>query len=126
GLSLLAAGWMAERFGLLNTMVFTHLPSNVLLILVPLMPSAWLAVALFLARMTVSQMDVPTRKSYLMAVVDPDERTPAAGITNVARTGASAISPSLAGVMFGAGLLSLPFYLAGGIKLVYDGLVRKI
>jgi MFS family permease len=125
GLSFLAAGWMSERIGLLNTMVFTHLPSNVLLILVPLMPNAWLAVALFLARMSVSQMDVPTRKSYIMAVVEPDERTPAAGITNVARTGASAISPSLAGVMFGAGMLSLPFYLAGGIKIAYDGLVWK-
>jgi MFS family permease len=125
GLSFLAAGWLAERIGLLNTMVFTHLPSNILLILVPLMPSAWLAVALFLARMTVSQMDVPTRKSYIMAVVEPDERTPAAGITNVARTGASAISPILAGSMFGAGVLALPFYLAGGIKIVYDGLVWK-
>ena len=125
GLSLLAAGWMADRFGLLNTMVFTHLPSNVLLILVPLMPSAWLAVALFLARMTVSQMDVPTRKSYLMAVVDPDERTPAAGITNVARTGASALSPALAGLAFAGGALSLPFLLAGGLKIVYDGLVWR-
>jgi MFS family permease len=125
GVSFLAAGWMAEKIGLLNTMVFTHLPSNVLLILVPLMPSAGLAVALFLARMTVSQMDVPTRKSYIMAVVDPDERTPAAGITNVARTGASAISPALAGAMFGAGALSAPFYIAGGIKILYDGLVWK-
>jgi MFS family permease len=125
GLSLLGASWLAERIGLLNTMVFTHLPSNVLLILVPLMPNRWLAVALFLARMSVSQMDVPTRKSYLMAVVDPDERTPAAGITNVARTGASAVSPSLAGVMFGSALLSLPFFLSGGIKIVYDVLVWR-
>jgi len=125
GASLLAAGWMAERFGLLNTMVFTHFPSNILLILVPLMPNAWLAVVLFLARMSVSQMDVPTRKSYIMAVVDPDERTPAAGITNVARTGASAVSPSLAGLMFGSALLSLPFFISGGIKIVYDVLVWK-
>jgi MFS family permease len=125
GLSFLAAGWLAERIGLLKTMVFTHLPSNILLILVPLMPNAWLAVALFLARMSVSQMDVPTRKSYIMAVVDPDERTPAAGITNVARTGASAIAPVFAGAMFGSALLSLPFFLAGGIKIVYDALVWK-
>jgi MFS family permease len=125
GLSLLAASWLSEKIGLLNTMVFTHLPSNVLLILVPLMPNAWLAVALFLARMSVSQMDVPTRKSYIMAVVDPDERTAAAGITNVARTGASAISPSLAGVMFGSALLSLPFFVSGGIKIAYDALVWK-
>jgi len=92
---------------------------------VPLMPNAWLAVVLFLARMSVSQMDVPTRKSYIMAVVDPDERTPAAGITNVARTGASAVSPSLAGLMFGSALLSLPFFISGGIKIVYDVLVWK-
>ena len=123
GLSLLAAGWMARRFGLLNTMVFTHLPSNVLLVLVPLAPAAWLAVLLFLARMSVSQMDVPTRKSYTMAVVDPDERTAAAGITNVARTAAGAISPVLSGVALGAGMFALPFVVAGGLKVLYDGLI---
>jgi len=123
GLSLLAAGWMAERIGLLNTMVFTHLPSNVLLVLVPLMPTAWLAVALFLLRMSVSQMDVPTRQSYTMAVVDADERTATAGITNVARTTASAISPTFAGMAFSAAALSLPFFIAGAIKIVYDGLI---
>jgi MFS family permease len=123
GLSLLAAGWMARRFGLLNTMVFTHLPSNVLLMLVPLAPAAWLAVVLFLARMSVSQMDVPTRRSYTMAVVDPDERTAAAGITNVARTAASAVSPVLSGLAVGAGALALPFFVAGGLKVVYDGLI---
>jgi MFS family permease len=123
GLSLLAAGWMAQRVGLLNTMVFTHLPSNVLLILVPLAPAAWLAVLLFLARMSVSQMDVPTRKSYTMAVVDPDERTAAAGITNVARTAASAITPALSGAAVGLGALGLPFYLAGALKIAYDGMI---
>ena len=123
GLSLLAAGWLAQRFGLLNTMVFTHLPSNLLLVLVPLAPTAWLAVLLFLARMSVSQMDVPTRKSYTMAVVDPDERTAAAGITNVARTAASAVSPVLSGAAVGAGALGLPFFLAGGLKVLYDGLI---
>ncbi|TMC12246.1 MAG: MFS transporter, partial [Chloroflexi bacterium] len=123
GLSLLAAGRMARRFGLLNTMVFTHLPSNLLLVLVPLAPAAWLAVLLFLARMSVSQMDVPTRKSYTMAVVDPEERTAAAGITNVARTAAAALSPVLSGIALGAGALALPFLVAGGLKVLYDGLI---
>jgi MFS family permease len=120
GISLLAAGWLAERIGLLNTMVFTHLPSQVLLILVPLAPVAWLAVALFLVRMSVSQMDVPTRQSYTMAVVDADERTATAGITNVARTSATAISPTLAGVAFSVAALGLPFFIAGALKIVYD------
>jgi len=123
GLSLLAAGWLAQRIGLLNTMVFTHLPSNVLLVLVPLAPTAWLAVALFLLRQTVSQMDVPTRQSYTMAVVDPDERTATAGITNVARTTASAISPTFAGMALAAAAFGVPFFVAGGLKILYDGLV---
>jgi MFS family permease len=123
GLSLLAAGWLAGRVGLLNTMVFTHLPSNLLLLLVPLAPTAWLAVLLFLARMSVSQMDVPTRKSYTMAVVDPDERTAAAGITNVARTAAGALAPALSGAAIGAGVVGLPFFAAGGLKALYDGLI---
>ncbi len=120
GLSLLAAGWLAERYGLLNTMVFTHIPSQLLLVLVPLMPAAWLAVAVYLARMSISQMDVPTRQSYTMAVVDPDERTATAGLTNVARTTATAISPTFAGLAFNAAALGLPFFLAGGIKVIYD------
>jgi MFS family permease len=123
GLSLLAAGRLAARYGLLNTMVFSHLPSNVLLMLVPLMPTAPLAVALFLMRMSISQMDVPTRQSYTMAVVDPDERTATAGLTNVARTASSAFSPLVTGVAFAAGSLSLPFLLAGALKIAYDGLV---
>ena len=121
--SMLAAGWLARRFGLLNTMVFTHLPSNLLLILVPLAPVSWLAVLLFLARTSVSQMDVPTRKSYTMAVVAPEERTATAGITNVARTVASTVSPLVTGGAIGMGALGLPFFLAGGLKVVYDGLV---
>jgi MFS family permease len=120
---LLAAGWLAERFGLLNTMVFTHLPSSVLLMLVPLAPTASLAIAVFLLRMSVSQMDVPTRQSYTMAVVDPDERTATAGITNVARTTASAISPTFAGMAFTAAALGVPFFIAGGLKILYDGLI---
>jgi MFS family permease len=123
GLSLLAAGWLAARFGLLNTMVFTHLPSNVLLMLVPVMPTAALAVLVFLCRMSISQMDVPTRQSYTMAVVDPDERTATAGLTNVARTTASALSPLVTGVAFAAGSFALPFFLAGALKIAYDGLV---
>ncbi len=123
GVSLLAAGWLAARVGLLNTMVFTHLPSNVLLMLVPLMPTAGLAVAMFLCRMSISQMDVPTRQSYTMAVVDPDERTATAGLTNVARTASSAFSPLVTGAAFAAGSLALPFILAGALKVVYDGLV---
>ena len=123
GLSLLAAGWLAARFGLLNTMVLTHLPSNVLLMLVPIMPTAALAVAIFLCRMSISQMDVPTRQSYTMAVVDPDERTATAGLTNVARTASSAFSPLVTGVAFAAGSFALPFVLAGALKIAYDGLV---
>lgn len=123
GLSLLAAGWLAQRIGLLNTMVLTHLPSNVLLMLVPLAPTAWLAVTLFLLRMSISQMDVPTRQSYTMAVVEPDERTATAGITNVARTAASSVSPTFVGLAFAAAALSAPFLVAGGLKIVYDGLI---
>jgi MFS family permease len=123
GASLLAAGWLAQRIGLLNTMVFTHVPSSVLLALVPLMPSAGLAVAVFLARMSISQMDVPTRQSYTMAVVDPEERTATAGITNVARTTAAAISPAFVGMAFSAGALGLPFFIAAGLKILYDGLI---
>ena len=123
GASLLAAGWIAQRFGLLNTMVFTHIPSSIFLVLVPLMPSAALAVALFLARMSISQMDVPTRQSYTMAIVDPEERTATAGITNVARTTAAAIAPPFVGIAFSAGALGLPFFIAAGLKILYDGLI---
>ena len=123
--SLLVAGWLAGRIGLLNTMVFTHLPSNVLLVLVPLMPSAPLAVLVYLARSSLSQMDVPTRKSYTMAVVDPDERTAAAGLTNVARSAAGAISPLLTGVAFSLAALGVPFFLSGGLKIAYDLLMYR-
>jgi MFS family permease len=123
GISLLAAGWLAGRIGLINTMVFTHLPSNVLLVFVPLMPTGALAAAVFLARMSISQMDVPTRQSYTMAVVDPDERTAAAGLTNVARNAATALSPTVTGWAFSVAALGLPFFLAGGIKVMYDLLI---
>ncbi|MCA1683415.1 MAG: MFS transporter, partial [Actinobacteria bacterium] len=120
GLSLLAAAWLAQRIGLLNTMVLTHLPSQLLIILVPLAPVSWLAVVLYLARMSISQMDVPTRQSYTMAIVDPEERIATAGITNVARATATAISPTFAGMALGAAALGLPFFVAGGLKIVYD------
>jgi MFS family permease len=124
--SALSAARIAARFGLINTMVFTHIPSNVLLILVPLMPTLPLAVAVLLLRYTLSQMDVPTRQSYVMAVVDPDERSAAAGVTGVARTTGAAISPSFSSVlMASAGYAALPFYLAGGLKIVYDLLLYR-
>lgn len=120
-LSGLLAARLASRFGLLNTMVFTHLPSNALLILVPLMPTLPLAIALLLLRFSISQMDVPTRQSYIMAVVAPDERSAAAGIVGVARTLGASLSPLLVGPMLAnPALLSVPFFLAGGVKIVYD------
>ena len=124
--SSLSAARIAARFGLINTMVFTHLPSNVLLILVPLMPTLGLAVTVLLLRFVLSQMDVPTRQSYVIAVVDPDERSAAAGVTGVARTTGAAISPSFSSVlMANAGYVALPFFLAGGCKIVYDLLLYR-
>ncbi|HEY7166412.1 MAG TPA: MFS transporter [Candidatus Binatia bacterium] len=121
GFSALLASRLASRFGLVRTMVFTHLPSNVLLILVPLMPNLSLATALLLLRFSISQMDVPTRQSYTMAVVRPEERSAAAGITTVARTTGAAIAPFIAGLMFARpALINVPFYMAGTLKIVYD------
>jgi MFS family permease len=121
GFSALLAVPMAKKFGLINTMVFTHIPSNVLLILIPLMPTMPLAIVMLLLRFSISQMDVPTRQSYTMAVVDPDERSAAAGFTSIARSVGAMLSPSLAGVFLGVpGLISMPFFLCGGIKIVYD------
>jgi MFS family permease len=126
GISALLASRLATRFGLLNTMVVTHLPSNVLLILVPLMPNLPLAVALLLVRFSISQMDVPTRQSYVMAVVTPDERSAAAGITGVARTLGASISPLFAGLLFARpSLINVPFMLAGTLKIVYDLLLYR-
>ncbi len=119
--SALAAAWIARRIGLLNTMVFTHLPSNILLILVPLMPTLPLAVAVFVLRFAISQMDVPTRQSYTMAVVDKSERAAAAGITTVARSVGSGLAPLLAGILMSKdNLIGVPFFVAGGVKIVYD------
>lgn len=119
-LSFLVAVPIARRIGLLNTMVFTHLPSNVLLILVPFMPSLKLAVVVLFARHLLSQLDVPTRQSYTMAVVDPDERSAAAGITSVARNAAAALAPAFTGAVLSVPSLGLPFVLAGGLKIIYD------
>jgi len=112
GISALSAARIASKIGLINTMVFTHIPSNVLLMLVPLMPTLPLAVVLLLLRFSISQMDVPTRQSYTMAVVAPEERSAAAGVTGIART----VGPLL-GI---AALASVPFLLAGSLKIVYD------
>jgi predicted MFS family arabinose efflux permease len=116
-----ASSGSPRRIGLLNTMVFTHLPSNVLLMMVPFMPSLGLAVALLLLRFSISQMDVPTRQSYTMAVVEPGERSAASGVTGVARTVGAALSPVLAGFFLAIpGLSSLPFLISGGSKIIYD------
>ena len=121
GISALVASRLAARFGLVRTMVFTHLPSNVLLILVPFMPSLRLAVAVLFARFSISQMDVPTRQSYLMAVVSPEERSAAGGITGVARTIGAGLAPVFAGLLFAQpGLINAPFFIAGALKIVYD------
>ena len=126
GLSALLASRLASRIGLINTMVATHVPSNILLILVPLMPTLPLAVLVLLLRFSISQMDVPTRQSYVMAVVGPEERSAAAGITGVARTTGAAISPLFVGFMFAQpGLINLPFFIAGTLKLTYDVLLYR-
>jgi len=124
--SALSAARLARRFGLINTMVFTHLPSNILLLLVPLMPTLELAVIVLLARFSISQMDVPTRQSYTMAVVEPDERSAAAGVTSIARTTGAAASPIIAGpLVANPALAPLTFVIAGGLKIVYDLLLWR-
>jgi len=126
GLSALLASRLASRFGLIRTMVGTHLPSNILLIFVPLMPTLSLAVLLLLVRFSISQMDVPTRQSYIMAVVPPEERSAAAGIAGVARTIGAAISPLFVGFMFARpDLINLPFFIAGTLKITYDILLYR-
>jgi MFS family permease len=117
--SFLAAPRLAERFGLLRTMVFTHLPSNALLAAIPLAPNLPAAVALLLGRYALAQMDVPTRQAYVMALVDPEERTPAAAVTNTARYVVRPAGPALAGVSQSIAF-GLPFFLAGATKSLYD------
>jgi MFS family permease len=119
-LSFLVATRVAERVGLLNTMVFTHLPSNVLLLAVPFMPSFASAAAMLLARHLLSQMDVPTRQAYAVALVAPEERAAAAGLTVSVRALAQAAAPVFAGVSMATAATPLPFLFAGGLKIVYD------
>jgi MFS family permease len=125
GLSLLLAARLAPRLGLVNTMVFSHLISNVLLIGVALAPSAPLAVALLLARHLLSQMDVPTRQSFLMLAVQDHERAGAASLTNVSRTLAQSVSPALTGWVMASVSLAAPFFLGGGLKILYDLLLYR-
>jgi MFS family permease len=126
GISALFATGLAARIGLIRTMVVTHLPSNVLLILVPLMPNLAWAVVVLLLRFSISQMDVPTRQSYTMAVVPAEERSAAGGFTGVARTTGAAPSPLFVGFMFArSSWINVPFFLAGGLKILYDLLLYK-
>lgn len=118
--SYLFADRIAARIGLLNTMVFTHLPSNVLLVLVPFMPTYPLAAAMLLARFALSQMDVPTRQAYTMSLVPPHDRARAAGVTAAVRPAAASLAPVLTGIAFQFAALGIPFVLAGGIKIAYD------
>jgi len=121
GISALAASAIASRIGLVNTMVFTHLPSNILLMIVPLMPTMPLAILVLLIRFSISQMDVPTRQSYTMAIVRPEERSAAAGVTATARTVGASLAPVCAGLLLSSpALMSGPFFLAGSLKIVYD------
>ncbi len=118
--SYLVAARIAARIGLVNTMVFTHLPSNVLLLLMPFAPSLSAVIALLLLRSALSQMDVPTRSSYVMAVVAPSERAAAASITSVPRSLASSAAPIFAGYLLGISTFGWPLIVAGGVKIVYD------
>lgn len=124
-LSHFGAAWLARRMGLVNTMVFTHIPSSVLLILAAYAPSFAVAAALFLLRESLVEMDVPTRQSYVMAVVRPAERTFASGITHLVRMGAWAIAPAFAGFMMEGVSLMLPLVIGAGMKIVYDLLLWR-
>jgi MFS family permease len=125
-ISFLVAERIARQIGLIKTMVYTHIPSNLLLATIPFVSSAPIAVALLLSRQSLSQMDVPARQSYVMSVVPEADRTPAAGFTNVSRSIAQTPSPSLAGYAIAALWLGSPFVIAGGLKIVYDLSLYKI
>jgi MFS family permease len=118
--SYIIAAKIADKIGLINTMVFTHIPSNILLILLALAPTLEIAIVFYMIRMALSQMDVPTRQSYIVAVVEEDERTASAGITNLSRNIAQAISPSITGYIIGVLSLSAPFIIGGLLKIIYD------
>jgi MFS family permease len=119
-LSYPVAAWLSVRIGLLPTMVFTHLPSNVLLCIVPLMPTFDGAIAVLLARFALSQMDVPTRQAFTLMAVAPDNRAHAAALTNAVRPAAAAVSPIFAGLALQTMAIGFPFFVAGGLKIVYD------
>ncbi len=119
-ISFMASTKIASKIGLVNTMVFTHIPSNVLLIILAFAPTFSIAISLYFARMSLSQMDVPTRQSYLMGVVSENERIPAAAITNTSRNIAQSVSPSLSGIIIQALSLSAPFVFGGVLKIIYD------
>lgn len=125
GLSHLGAAWLARKIGLVNTMVFTHLPSSLLLMAVPFAPSLTMAVLLFLLREGLVEMDVPTRQSYLMAVVAEEERTKAAGITNLIKGAAWAVAPVVAGSLMKTVSLSAPLFIGSGLKVAYDLLLYR-
>lgn len=121
GISALLSANIAARFGLINTMVFTHIPSSIFLVLVPLMPNLPLAIGAIMLRFSISQMDVPARQSYTMAVVEPDERSAAAGVTAIARSIGAALSPSITGYLLGVpALYAVPFFVSGALKIIYD------
>lgn len=120
GFSFIAAGWLAGRFGLLRTMVFTHLPSNLLLIVVPFMPTLSLALGVLVARSGLSQMDVPTRQAYTMALVSRRERARIAGTLSGVRAIGQSPAPFLAAAVDSAGLYAVPFVVAGSLKVAYD------
>jgi MFS family permease len=119
-LSHLGAVWIAKHIGLLNTMVFTHIPSSLFLIAIPFAPDVWTAAALFLLRESLVQMDVPTRQSYIAAVVNEEERPFATGVTTLSRNAAWAASPAISGSLMGMVSLSVPLFVGAGLKIVYD------
>lgn len=119
-LSYEVSGRLGDRFGLINTMVFTHLPSNVLLLLVPFSPTFTWAVILLLMRFALSQMDVPARQAYVVSIVPPSERAGAVALTGAVRGVAQGLGAPLAGVAIGAAVFGIPFYVGGGLKIAYD------
>ena len=124
-LSHLAAAWLARRIGLVATMVFTHIPSSLLLLTVPFAPTFPVAAALFLLREGLVEMDVPTRQSYVMALVRPEERTTASGVTQLVRTGAWAVAPAFAGALMQSVSMATPLVAGAGLKILYDLLLWK-
>lgn len=121
--SYLAAAWLAKKIGLVRTMVFTHTPANLCLIAIPFVSSAAVAAGLYLLRECLVEMDVPTRQSYVMAVVQPEERTVAAGVTNLTRLAAWTVAPTLAGVAMKSLALGLPLVIGGSMKILYDAML---